>query len=277
MKKNNRQQYLKTWLTYLKGKTQLDPKALADFLGKTLKGALAPITRKRYTATVIINLYENGFLAGKTGKTFSGEPLEIVREITLPILDRCLTSNYKKVKFTEADQVPEMVKPIAEPPAAKKPRKTVKKKAMPKPVKVKVEKPEVVAEKPSRKPAKARAKKPVARKLGPAKKMTPDLPEKAEVVKAKKVPGRKPEKKAAAKVPVVTGRKRGPKKPGLIGRKTDLLRMGEGAFLYSLELTQRVEDLEKENAAYRRAFEAIRELFGREIDEIEEWLGVVLK
>ena len=44
MKKNNRQQYLKTWLTYLKGKNQLDPKALVDFLGKTLKGALSPIT-----------------------------------------------------------------------------------------------------------------------------------------------------------------------------------------------------------------------------------------
>ena len=127
MKKNNRQQYLKTWLTYLKGKTQLDPKALADFLGKTLKGALAPITRKRYTATVIINLYENGFLAGKTGKTFSGEPLEIVREITLPILDRCLTSNYKKVKFTDSNQLAEPVELVAEPPAAKKPRKTAQK------------------------------------------------------------------------------------------------------------------------------------------------------
>lgn len=56
MKKNNRQQYLKTWLTYLEGKTRLAPKALADFLGKTLKGALAPMTMKRYTATVIGNL-----------------------------------------------------------------------------------------------------------------------------------------------------------------------------------------------------------------------------
>ncbi len=115
MKKNNRQQYLKTWLTYLKGKTQLDPKALADFLGKTLKGALAPITMKRYTATVIGNLYENGFLAGKTGKKFTGEPLEIVQEITLPVLDKCLTSNYKKVKFTETDQVAEAVEPVTEP------------------------------------------------------------------------------------------------------------------------------------------------------------------
>ena len=230
MKKNNRQEYLKTWLTYLKGKGQLDPKALADFLGKTLKGVLAPITRKRYTATVIINLYENGFLAGKTGKTFSGEPLEIVQKITLDVLNKCLTSNYKKVKFTETGQPAVPVEPVAEPPVAKKLRKAGGKK--------KAEKPEVVAEKPSRKPAKklfkAQAKKPVARKPGP-------------------------------------------KGTGLIGRKTDLLRMGEGAFLYSLELTQRVEDLERENADYRRVFEAIRELFGREMGEIEEWLGVVLE
>jgi len=273
MKKNNRQQYLKAWLTYLKGKDQLDPKALADFLGKTLKGALAPITRKRYTATVIINLYENGFLAGKTGKTFSGEPLEIVQEITLDVLNKCLTSNYKKVKFTETGQPAKPVEPVAEPPVAKKVRKAGGKK--------KAEKPEVVAEKPSRKPAKklfkAQAKKPVGRKPGPAKKMTPETPEKAEIVKARKAPGRKPGKKAAAKVPVVTGRKRGPKGTGLIGRKTDLLKMGEGAFRYSLELIQRVEDLEREIAGYQRMFEAIREMFSLEMDEIEQWLGVVLK
>jgi hypothetical protein len=271
MKKNNRQQYLKTCLTYLKGKTHLDPKALTEFLGKNLKGALAPITMKRYTATVIINLYENGFLAGKTGKTFSGEPLEIVQEITLPILDKCLTQNYKKVKFTETDQVAEPVEPITELPAAKKPRKTVKKE--------KTEKPEVVTEapaakktrkaapkkKPAPKPVKAKAGKPAARKPGSQKKKITETPKKEIVVQARKAPGKTP------------GRKPGAQKPGLIGRKTDLLRMGEGAFLYSLELSQRVEDLEKENAAYRRAFAAIRGLFGREIDEIEEWLGVVLE
>jgi hypothetical protein len=239
MKKNNRQQYLKTWLTYLKGKTQLDPKSLADFLRKTLKGALAPITMKRYTATVIGNLYENGFLAGKTGKTFSGEPLEIVQEITLPVLNKCLTSNYKKVKFTEADQQAETVEPVAEPLVAKK--------------------------KPAPKPVKAKAGKPTARKPGSQKKKITETPKKEIVVQARKAPGKTPGRKPAAQ------------KPGLIGRKTDLLRMGEGAFLYSLELSQRVEDLEKENAAYRRAFAAIRGLFGREIDEIEEWLGVVLE
>lgn len=99
----------------------------------------------------------------------------------------------------------------------------------------KVEKPEVVAKTPPKKQAKKPAKP-----------------------KAKKAPGRKPGRKPAAK------------KPGLIGRKTDLIKMGEGAFLYSLELTRRVEDLERENAGYRRMFEAIRELFSREMDEIEE-------
>ncbi len=225
MKKNNRDQYLKAWLTYLKGKTQLDPKALADFLGKTLKGALAPITMKRYTATVIVNLYENGFLAGKTGKTFSGEPLEIVREITLDVLDKCLTSNYKKIKFAETDQLAEPVEPVAEAPVAKKPRKTVKKK--------RAEKPEVVAEEPAAKkprkaapkkkpaPKVAQAKKLVARKPGPAKKMTPVLSEKAEVVKAKKAPGRKPRKKATAKVPVLAKRKPGSEnKSQLPGKQT---------------------------------------------------------
>jgi len=247
MKKNNRQQYLKTWLDYLKGKNQLDPKALADFLGKTLKGALSPITMKRYTATVVGNLYENGFLAGKTGKRFSEEPLEIIQEITLPILDKCLTSNYKKVKFTEADQVAEPVKPITETPAAKKPRKTLAmKKAAPKSVK-------------------AKAKKPAGLKPGPQKKKIAEKPKKEIVAKPQKTPGKKPRRKPAAK------------KPGLIGRKTDLLKMGEGAFLYSLELTRRLEERDREIAGYRRMFEAIREMFSREMNEIEEWLRVVLE
>ena len=90
-------------------------------------------------------------------------------------------------------------------------------------------------------------------------------PKKPPVAEAKKAPERKP------------GRKPAVKKSGLIGRKTDLLKMGEGAFLYALELTRRVEEMEREIAGYQRAFEAIRELFSREMDEIEEWLGVVLK
>ena len=275
MKKNNRQQYLKTWLAYLKGKNQIDPKALADFLGKTLKEALSQITLKRYTATIIANLYENGFLTGKTGKTFSGEPLEITQEITLPVLDKCLPSNYKKIKFTDPDQPAEPTEPLTKAPAVKKPRKAAEKK--------KVEKPKKVAKKQALKPAKAKAEKvvkvkagkPVARKPGPQKKNA-EKTKKSVTVKAKKAPGRRPMrrpvKKAAALVPVVAG-----KKPGLAGRKTNLLKMGESAFLYSLELTQRVEDLEREIASYQRAFEAIRSLFSREMDEIEEWIEGLLK
>jgi hypothetical protein len=261
MKKNNRDQYLKTWLAYLKGKNQIDPKALAEFLGKNLKGAFSSITMKRYTATIIANLYENGFLAGKIGKTFSGEPLEIVQEITLPILDRCLPSNYKKIKFTDLDHPAEPTEPLTKAPAVKKPRKAAEKK--------KVEKPKKLDKKQALKPAKAKAEKmvkvkagkPVARKPGPQKKKIAEKPKQAIVAKAKKAPGRKT----------------AVKKPGLVGRKTDLLKMGEGAFLYSLELTRRVEELERENVGYQKVFEAIRGLFSREMDEIEEWLGVVLK
>jgi hypothetical protein len=247
MKKNNRQQYLKTWLTFLKGKNQIDPNALADFLWKTLKGAFSSVTMKRYTATVIGNLYENGFLAGKTGKTFSGEPLEIVREITLPVLDKCLTHNYKKIKFTYLDQPAEPVEPVAKTPKAKKPKKVSAKK------------------KPAPKPVKAKAKKPVGRKPGPQKRIIEEKPKKEIFPKVQIVPGK------------TTGRKPAVKKTGLIGRKTDLIKMGEGAFLYSLELTRRVEEMEREIAGYQKVFEAIRGLFSREMDEIEEWLGVVLK
>jgi hypothetical protein len=262
MKKNNRAQYLKTWLTYLKGKNQIDPKSLADFLGKTLKRALAPITMKRYTATVIANLYENGFLAGKTGKTFSGEPLEIVQEITLPVLDKCLTSNYKKIKFTEAGQVAEPVEQVAKPPAAKKPRKmSAKKKAALKPVKAKVG-------------------KPAGRKPGPQKKKIAEKPKQAIIVKAKRAPGktpeRKPGKKAAAMVPAVIGKKPAGRKPGLIGRKTDLLKMGEGAFLFAISQQDQIEEMRRVIANYEKVFEVVRQLFSREMEEIEEFVAGLL-
>ena len=226
MKKNNRDQYLKTWLTYLKGKNQLDPKALADFLKDMLKGALSPTTMKRYTSTVIANLYENDYLTGKTGKTFSGKPLEIIREITPNILDQALTGNYKKIKFTESDQSAEMVESLPQAPKAKKPKKAVA----------------------------AKAKKTSGRK-----------------------PGRKAGKKATPKVPAATEKKPDIRKPGLVGDRADLVKMGEEAFLYSLELRQRVEDLEVEIAGYERMFEAVRELFSREMDEIEGWLARLLE
>jgi len=277
MKKNNRQEYLKTWLNYLKGKNQIDPKALADFLGKTLKGALAPITMKRYTATVIINLYENSFLAGKTGKTFSGEPLEIVQEITPEVLDKCLTSNYKKVKFTETDQPAEPTEPLTKAPAVKKPRKAA--------VKKKVEKPEVVAEtppmKPAKKPAKPLVKKAAGRKPGPQKRIIEEKPKKEifpkiQIVPGKK-PGRKPGEKAPAKVPVLAGRKPGPKKQKPIARKADLVRRGEEAFLFATRQQEQIEEMERVIANYERMFEAVRTLFSREMHEIEEWMEGLLE
>lgn len=234
MKKNNREQYLKIWKDYLKGKTQIDPKALADFLANKLKGAFSSVTLKRYNATMITNLYENGYLTGKTGKTFSGQPLGIAREITPPILDKALTHNYKKVKFEDIDQPAPAEKPESKPVARKGKRVMAKKAAKPK----------------------AAVEKPTKRKPGPAKKKVEKKPKKAIAVKAAKKPGRKP----AAK------------KGELVGRQADLLKMGEGAFLYSLELNQRVEVLEQEVARYERVFEAIRQLFGREMGEIEDWM-----
>lgn len=239
MKKNNRQQYLKTWLDYLKGKRQIDPKALADFLVKNLKGALGPVTMKRYNATIIANLYENGFLAGKTGKAFSGQPLDIVKEITLPALDQSLTHNYKKIKFLDIDQPAPEKKPEAQPPARKVKKQTSKKAAKPK----------------------AAAQKTPQRKPGPAKKKMGKVSKKVKAAKETKKPGRKP----AAK------------KTELVGRKADLIKMGEGAFFYSLELTQRVEELEQEVASYERLFAAVRQLFSREMVEIEDWMAELMK
>ena len=88
------------------------------------------------------------------------------------------------------------------------------KKAAPKSVKI-----------PAKGPVKNKAVKTVARKPVPEKKKITEKP--------KKSPGKTPGRKPAAK------------KPGLIGRKTNLLKMGVGAFLYSLELMQRIEDLER--------------------------------
>lgn len=103
MKKNYRPEYLKFWLEYLKGKNEIDTKTLASFLGKKLKGGYSPPTLKRYNSTVIANLYGNGYIEGKKGKTFVGAILPIVKEITGPVLDKCLTRDFGKVHFTESD------------------------------------------------------------------------------------------------------------------------------------------------------------------------------
>lgn len=280
MKKNHRDQYLKSWLTYLKGKNQIDPKALADYLRKNLKGALAPITLKRYTATVIINLYENGFLAGKKGKTFSGEPLEIIQEITFPILDKALTSNYKKIKFTDLEKAAEIVETFSVAPKAKKPKRGDGKKE--------AEEPEVVSgtapKKPARKAAKSKAKKvaeprpkkmaaakaekPARRKPVPKKKVM-ETPRKAAAAKARKAPGRKPGGKAAATVPGARGRT-------MTGQQADVIQKGQAALEFFLDQQRQIDEMAQVIVNYERVFAAVRGLFSREMDEIEELVGGLL-
>jgi hypothetical protein len=149
---------------------------------------------------------------------------------------------------------------MTETPMAKKPsRPGAKKKLAGKPVK---------AETQAKKSAKPELKKPAEAKA--------EKPKKAKAVAAKakkapaKKPGRKPGKKAAARVPAVIGKKPAGRKPGLVGRKSDLVKMGEGAFLFSLEQQQRIEEMERVIANYERMFEAVRQLFSREMEELEE-------
>ena len=184
----------------------------------------------------------------------------------------------KKIEPAETGQATVPAEQAPKAPAIKKPRRAAGEK--------KAEKTAVVAEKPARKkpakkPAKAVAKKAVARKPGPAKKKVEEKPKEAVVAKAKKARASKPGKKAgtktAAEVPVVTRKKRGAKKPGLIGRKADLIKMGEGAFLYSLDQQQRIDEMAQVIANYERVFEAVRHLFSREMDELEELVAGLLE
>jgi hypothetical protein len=183
----------------------------------------------------------------------------------------------KKIKLAETEQATVPAEPTPETPATKKSRKAAGEK--------KAQKSEVVSEKPAKKgPARKQAKKPVnseikkavGRKLGRGKKAE-EKPKQVEVVKAKKAPGRKPGKKAAAAAPVVTRKKPAARKPGLIGRKADLIKMGEGAFLYSLDQQQRIEEMARVIANYERVFEAVRQLFSREMEEIEELVAGLLE
>ena len=121
MKKNYRREYLKFWLDYLKGKNEIDTKALALFLEKKLKGSYLPPTLKRYNSTVLGNLFGNGYIEGKKGKTFVGAVLPIVKEITLPVLDKCLTRDFGKVRITESEPAAQPEAPTPEE-KVKKPR-----------------------------------------------------------------------------------------------------------------------------------------------------------
>jgi hypothetical protein len=237
MKKNYRPQYLKFWLEYLKGKNEIDTKTLALFLEKKLKGGYSTPTLKRYNATVIANLYGNGYIEGKKGKTFVGAILPIVKEITRPVLDKCLTRDFGKVHFTENDlRVP------SETPAS------VKK-----------------AEKPTSK-KKVRAK----RKAGAEKEADVEKKEVRKIAKRKPGPAKKTELKKSV-------RKGSEQLPVPKGRKKDLLDMGRSSFLYVQQLNQRVEELEGQIAGYERIFENLRQLFSQEMDEMEEWILKVLQ
>ncbi len=161
----------------------------------------------------------------------------------------------KKIGVTDLQQPSKIVETRSEAPI-KKPRKAV--------VKKKVEKPEVVAKASPKK----QAKKVQRRKPGPKK---------AATAKVKKVPERKPRKKAPALVPAVIGKKPAAKKLGLIGRKTDLLKMGEGAFLFAIKQQEQIEEMKEVLANYERIFEAVRQLFSREIEEIEELVTELLE
>jgi len=225
MKKNYRGQYLKFWLDYLKGKDEIDTKTLALFLEKKLKGSYLPPTLKRYNSTLLANLFGNGYIVGKKGKTFVGAVLPIVKEITLPVLDQGLTRDFGKVQITESN--------LAALPEASAPAEKVKKPRSKKKITVN----------------KKAVRKAAGRKPGPAGK---------KILK-------KTVRKAVDQLPVRQG------------KKDDMLAMGRSSFLYVQQLNQQVEELERQVAGYERIFQNLRQLFGREIDEMEEWILKVLQ
>jgi hypothetical protein len=126
MRKDNRKSYLQTWLGYLKGKTEIQVKDLYKLLEKKYKNSYSTSTLRRYNATLLGNLMENGYLSGKKGRGASGGPLTIVKEITMPVLNKCLSRDFKKVRFEEKD-LPQIIKQPAAPGSGKIRRKTAEK------------------------------------------------------------------------------------------------------------------------------------------------------
>jgi hypothetical protein len=133
MKKDNRKQYLKTWMKYLKGKTEINYKELEKQLEKKFKVDYSNMTLKRYSATLIGNLLENGYVSGKKVRGVKAKPLSIVKEITLSVLDKCLSRDSRKVHFEEKDLIP-----VVKGQPLLPPKKTQKKKAMAPKKKIKV-------------------------------------------------------------------------------------------------------------------------------------------
>ena len=145
MKKSKRKQYLQTWLNYLKGKTEINYKELVNQLEKKFKDHYSDITLKRYGDTLIGNLLENGYISGKKGRGISAKPLLIVKAITLPVLNKCLSQHYLKVHFEEKDLTPEVKKQApkkSQKKRAKAPKKKIKvssvRKKAPKGIKVRL-------------------------------------------------------------------------------------------------------------------------------------------
>jgi hypothetical protein len=124
MKKSNRKQYLQTWLNYLKGKTEINYKELGKLLEKKFKDQYSDLTLKRYSITLKGNLLENGYISGKKGKGVKAESFPIVKTITLPVLDKCLSRDTKKVHFEEKD-----LTPVVKKQASLLPKKAQKKRA----------------------------------------------------------------------------------------------------------------------------------------------------
>ena len=130
MKKSNRKQYLQAWLNYLKGKTEINYKELGKLLEMKFKDQYSGITLRRYTTTLKGNLLENGYISGKKGKGVKVESFPIVKPITLPVLNKCLSRDTKKVHFEEKDLTPVVKKQSSLTPekAQKKRAKAPKKK-----------------------------------------------------------------------------------------------------------------------------------------------------
>jgi hypothetical protein len=178
--------------------------------------------------------------------------------------------NYKKVKFANLNQMAEPVEPVALVPAVKKTRKPGGKK--------KVEKPDVVAKTPPKKPAKKQAKKTAKPELKKPLEAKAEKPKKAKAIagKAKKVSGRKPGVKAVAKAPKVTRKTPVPKKQKPIARKDELVKRGDEAFLFATRQQWQIEEMERVISKYERMFEAVRQLFNREMGEVEDLVAGLL-
>lgn len=126
MKKDNRKQYLRAWLDYLKGKKEIDYQELVKWQKKKFKTSYSSITLKRYGSTLISNLFENGYVSGEWGRGVKAGPLTIVKQISMPVLDKCLSRNSVKVHFAEED-LTQAEQQIAPPGRVRQvPKKTAK-------------------------------------------------------------------------------------------------------------------------------------------------------